>query len=554
MTKSLFASVLVLACSASIASAQTRTTSSATADGQRRVTLTQTVEPSFHIEPIVHRFDARRGEVIPFTFLIRSTGKAMNVSVFPVKLRQEESGIILHDCVGDSVDAIRFTSETDFKLAPGESHSITGQVTVPIAKSNYLSYGVLVRDNGQVSADSDRSKTSGKTNAAVRFVTQYVLRIDIETGEKDLSEMNQLAFEQGSIINSRGMPVARTYLLNPTNFAFECRVRGEIESAANSRPTPFWMSAPARSNMLDENERTLVRIMPHSRVRLEAGIDELLFPGEQSLKLSITNGRRSLTEQAFSIHVKSGEYPALESKLAYLTNDLSVEPSQIELGQIAGTDRTCTLQFTNSSASKRRVEMHLEDLAGNRLEQIRLSSDDFHVRGGRSKSVRATLLHDADLTHAIYGKAIVRLIDEQGNSERRELPLAMLYGNPPTPNVEIAGLQSIEQDGFTSFHLTVTNRGTGYVPVHADLQVADTHGRSMTLSDGFGRWMAPGEERELSFLPPHRLLKGDYQLSLGVQTTADQPLETQTLIIKLDPSDTSVADTENPAAQPAQAG
>ncbi|TWT76443.1 hypothetical protein CA13_69370 [Planctomycetes bacterium CA13] len=534
--------------------AQTRTDPSNQSSDARRVTLTQTVEPSFHIEPIVHRFDARRGEVIPFTFLIRSTGKAMDVTVSPVKLRQEESGIILHDEQGDPADAIRFTSETEFELAPGQSHEITGELTIPLAKSNFLSYGVLVRDNGQVSADPDRPSDPNGTNASIRFVTQYVLRIDVETGEKDLSEMNQLTFEQGTVRSSNGMPVARTFLVNPTNFAFECSVRGEIESSANSRPTPFWMIMPSRVNLPDE-QRYLVRIMPNSKVRLEAGIEDLLFPGQQTLKLSITNGRRSLTEESFSIDVKRDDYPALQSKLAYVDDSLSVEPSQIELGQIAGANRTCTLRFTNSSVAERAVELRLEDLQGNPLEQIRLSSSDFDVRSGRTKTVRATLLNDHDLDQAIYGKAIIELVNQNGKKERQELPLAMLYGKPPTPQIELAGLQSLEVDGFTSFLLAVTNQGAGYVPIHADLQVADEHGHAWRLSDGYGRWIAPGETRELRFIPEQRLVKGNYQLSLGLQTTPDQPAKTQTLIISLDPDGAETESvTANQGSQPAKAG
>lgn len=515
------------------------------AAGEKRVTLTQTVEPSFHIEPIVHRFEGRRGEVIPFQFLIKSTGKSMDVTVMPVKLRQETSGIILHDTESEPADEITFTSKTEFQLTAGESFLIEGYVTIPLAKSNFLSFGVLVRDNGQLSADTKASSDPTATSAAIRFVTQYVLRIDIETGEKDLSEMNRLEFELGRIRTVDGLPVAETYLVNPTDFAFECNVRGEIKTAAKSRSKPFRMGLPSRVNLLGE-DKYLVRIMPNSRVRVGADIEDMLFPGKQTLRLSISNGRRSLSEKDFSINISGGSFPALESKLAYISDSLSVTPAQIRMGQIASANRTSTLKFMNSSDASQTVKLAMVSLDGQPLEGVRLTSSDFELRAGRSKSVRATILRDGGSDQPVYGRIRVSVFQEDEIRSEQTLPLALLYATPPAPQIEFAELESIENAGLTSFRLSVTNQGEGFVPVHAELQIADTRGHVINLSDGYGRWLDPGESRELRFTPEQTLAAGDYQLTLKCQTTADQPSTTKTLVITLNP------DTEDP--RPTQTG
>lgn len=503
--------------------------------GETRVTLTQSVEPSFHIEPIVHRFEARRGTTIPFEFKIESTGKAMNVTVAPVKLRQEVTGIILHDDQGVAPQELKFTSPTAFELAPGEATVLTGEITVPLALSNYLSYGVLVRDNGYVSDRVPDPTDPTRITAGVRFVTQYVLRIDIETGVKDVREMNKLAFEHGSVVREGGMPVAKTFLINPTDYAFECNVRGTIESDTTSRPKPFRMVLPSRANLVDENDRYIVRIMPQSRVQVSAPVDELLFPGLQSLRLEVTNGRRGLVDQTFAVNVGQGDFPALEVQQAYLDNEMSVHPAQIAVGSVAGASRSANLQFTNNSPAAKSVVANLVDLNGNAIDGISLSSDSFDVRPGRTKTIRLSIPSSAKSSAAMYGDLRLRVVSENGNASETSIPVAMMHGDAATPQINVGELMSVEKNGFTSFAMTVENQGVGFVPVHADLQIADGSGRVMEMADGFGKWLRPGEQRELVFAPQISLPKGRYQVSLNLQTTDDQPPIATTLIIELDP-------------------
>lgn len=499
----------------------------------KRVTLTQSVAPSFHIEPLVNRFEARRGAVVPFQFELRSTGKSMEVQVLAVQLRQEESGIILHDVNAPAPSEVSFTSETEFHLDPGQTHLIRGTVTVPVAKSNFLSFGVLVRDNGQISSPEVDPNNPNKITAGVRFVTQYVLRIDIETGVKDMSGMDQLVFEHGQVKNEKGMPIAKTYLINPTNMAFECGVRGTITASTTSRPQPFRLTMKSRKNV-ETGERYLVRIMPKSRLLLTAPVDSLLFPGEQSLRYEVTNGRRALVDQEFGINVGSGDFPALETQLAYIGSDLSVQPAQIEIGNIKGTKRSCNLKFSNNSVSPKTIEIALRDLDGKQLDGLRLSSNKIEIRPGRTKTVRASIHGSASGSEAIFGEIRVNTSGDDAQSAQI-LPLAMLLGQPPAANVEVAALQSYEENGHTSFRLVVQNNGQSYVPVHADLTVADGSGTPRELADGFGRWLRPGEARELDFRPDDVLPPGDYQVRLHLTTAADaEPVE-RTLNITLDP-------------------
>ncbi|QDV62657.1 hypothetical protein [Crateriforma conspicua] len=503
-----------------------------TADGRQSVTLTRSVEPSFHIEPIVQRFEARRGAEIPFRFKITSTGKDMNVTVQAVRLRQEESGVILHDLQGGAPDEVDITSSTAFPLAPGESHVIQGTVKVPLAKTNFLSYGILVRDNGvanEFTGDADGQTTT----AGVQFVTQYVLRIDIETGIKDLAAMNQLQLTEAHVASELGMPVATVYLDNPTDYAFEFKVRGNIGVAGRRPAAPFWLSMLSRASLEDESERTLIRVMPKSRLKLQAEVDSLDLQGDKVFRIAITNGRRELVVREFSLAAKTASFPALKAKLAHLGDGFSVSPSQIRLGQVAGVDRTAILRFENTGNTLQSARIRLRDLDGHPVTGVRVSSDDFQLKPGRTKSVRLSMQRSGDHTDAIFGVLDIVSESESGQASRRQLPVAMLFGDAPAADLQLGDLQ-LQQDGSRRYlSMTATNAGEGYLPVDARLTLASAAGWTLEMADGYGVWLKPGETKQLRFIPDRSLDDGQYQVDYMVRSTDDVPPTVRSLIVTL---------------------
>ncbi len=328
-------------------------------------TSSMETKAAFRIEPIVQRFKARRGEVIPFTFEVTATGNEMEIEIAPTSMRQEETGLILPSEAAAQENGLRLLSPREFKLKPGEAYTIKGEVQVPLAKSNFLSFGILVKDRGQLNAHRNELARPGETKAAIRFVTQYLLRIDIETGVKDFKELQQVSLEQCEIRAENGRPVAQVYLNNPTNFAFECAVQGTIESSQTRHPEPFYMGLPCRKE-LTLDQRSLVRVMPHSRVRLEAGIDSLLFPGRQQLQVKVSSGSHTFKEQAFHFDVERGQFGGLETKLAFVGNQLSIQPAQIELSMVGRSPRTRMMVFHNNSNTTQSVNLSTQTLTGNR--------------------------------------------------------------------------------------------------------------------------------------------------------------------------------------------
>lgn len=520
-------------------------TASESNNGTRRVTLTRAVEPSFHIEPIVQRFEARRGAVIPFTFEIASTGKDMNVEVEAVNLRQEETGIIMHDDDSQANTGVEFTSDTEFQLAPGEKFKIEGTVTVPLARTNFLSYGILVRDNGVSSDSSDGDDDGEAINAAVKFVTQYVLRIDIETGVREIAEMGRLQLNGGEVITQSGLPVASIYLDNPTDFAFELQVRGKPESRSNKRPRPFFLTMQSRAS-LDNEERTLIRIMPKARLKLVAPLDSYDISSLESINVAVTNGRREVVEESFALNALNNRFPALEPKIASLPGSVSIEPAQIEIGRIAGTDRTCALQVRNSGEDNQELQLELFGLDGNPIQGVRVSSDDFVVKAGRTKTIRLSLQSSREELLPEYGMLKIRNT-RTPDQVIGELPVALLHTPPQAPQVRVSDLALAERDGHRVFELTATNNGVGYAPVHGKLVLSSKQGWTIHMEAGYGIWLKPGESKTLEFIPDRTLENARYQLAYEVRTNDAAKPHSRSLVVDLGSSDPDAADA---AAQP----
>lgn len=496
------------------------------------ITFTDSVERSFNIEPVVHRFKGRRGETIPFSFQITSTGKPLNLSVMLVSLRQEESGIIMHDVHTPPPQQIRFNTETNFSLAPGQSRTLSGEISVPISKTNYLSYGVLVRDQGSVNELTNQSSPDNTTTrASVKFVTQYLLRVDLETRGAEFGELGRIKLVEGIVRAENGLPIAETYLENPTDMALECTVRGEIVSPNLSRPKPFYLGLESRAGLAG-NERYLIRLMPHSRVRLSAPIADMLLPGKQEFKLEVMFQQRRLLEQSFEFEVSPGQFPALETQTAHLANRLAVEPAQIELGHTRGARRTLAMRLMNNSDIEQTLVLEPRDLQGNVIDSIKLSSDSVTLSPGRYRNVRVTL-DSSETSAAAFGVVAVLSQADQTLQSAGEIPIALLFAEPPPPQINLTPMQAIPTDNGIGFRVSVRNDGLGYVPIDAELRISSLNGGNIALRDGFGKWLSPGKSRELDFFPRRPLPDGEYQISLFVRTTPEAPVSTSTLNIRL---------------------
>ncbi|MFG0268046.1 MAG: hypothetical protein ACF8AM_23260 [Rhodopirellula sp. JB055] len=527
----------------SVVQAQTpgvRTGAIDTRDG-RRVSIEQRVEQAFRIEPVVQRFKGRRGEVIPFSFTVTSTGKTMQIDVSPIQLRQEESGIILHDEHSPPMEGVKFTTPTRFTLNAGETVELKGKVTIPLAKTNYLSFGLLVRDEGMVDEPTDADAAGGQTRAAIRYVTQYVLRVDVETGLTNLSSIEQMEIEDAQVVSHEGMPYIRAYVKNPSNFALECRVRAELShkdssDASNSRSSdPVALFMPSRAN-LDDDEKYLVRMMPNARLRLEAPLETSLIDGQYDLNLMVSNGRRTMLERTFPQTLLVNSFRALDTRIANLGPGVTLEPAQIELGRVEGTQRMVTLKVKNNSDDDQLIHLLPRDHLGEPMSRLMLSSTQFELAAGRSKTIRA-LLRGVSKETSQWGTLDIIRRNLQTLSDvesATSLPLELVHKQRPQLTVAAGPLQWATLTDGNAFVIEVANEGDGYAPIHGELLLGQDDGsRPHRLLDGFGRWLAPGQKRELQFHLPAEIEAGRYQIRLTVRSRDNLSVEEQVVVLDL---------------------
>ncbi|PHQ36400.1 hypothetical protein CEE69_03090 [Rhodopirellula bahusiensis] len=507
----------------------------------RRVSIERRVEQAFRIEPVVQRFRGRRGEVIPFSFQVTSTGKTMQIDVSPIQLRQEETGIILHDEHSPPMEGVKFTTPTRFTLNAGETVELKGKVTIPLVKTNYISFGLLVRDEGTVNDPSAEEFAGDQTQASVRYVTQYVLRVDVETGVSDLSSVERLELQEAQVVSHEGMPYVRAYVKNPTNFALECRIRAELTPADSGNlprsrsANPVSLFMPSRANVEDK-DKYLIRMMPNARLRLEAPLEMSLVDGQYDLNLQVSNGRRTMLEQTFPQTLLVDAFRALDTRIANLGPGVTLEPAQIELGRVEGTQRMLTIEISNNSEDDQQIHLVPRDHLGDPMSRLMLSKSKFDLAAGRSKTIRA-LLRGISKTSSQWGTldVIRRNLNSPNDVESAtSLPLELVHQQRPVLNVESGPLQWANLAGGNAFVMEITNQGEGYAPIQGELLLGrDDGSRPHRLLDGFGRWLAPGQKRELQFHVPADLEAGKYQVRLSVRSRENVAVEEQVVVLDL---------------------
>lgn len=479
----------------------------------RTVTLEQRVEPSFRIEPVVQRFQAERGEVVPFEFLMTSTGREMEVGLKVVALRQEENGTILHREDVQPSAAVRFTSPTQFTLSAGESRKITGEVTVPAIKSNFHSLGILVWDRGREPTFAAPDKAKSAVQAGVRFVTQYVLRCDFELTAGAESDIQQLKLEQGGFHPRDGLPAARVWVHNPTPNAFEFTVRGTIDSAmSGDRPELLSLGMASRAS-LPEPDRYLVRIMPQSRLLLEAPPSTALVPGDTSIAFAVHNGRREVVRREFSAQIAAASYPALEAAAVRGDQGLLVTPGQLTLSRQKGGKRSLTVRVTNTSDKPQTVDLALESLAGQPLASAIVSTESLQLAPGRGQNIRVTLQAKADAAESQFGYLRLAAHEDAALPATR-VPLAVFDGDVSENAVEFAPLEAVSEDGRTDFRVSAKNVSPGFAPVHGELSLMNEFGQRVQLTAGYRRWIRPNDSLDLVFRSENPIPAGAYQATL----------------------------------------
>ncbi|MFN9417550.1 MAG: hypothetical protein ACK578_08665 [Pirellula sp.] len=484
----------------------------------REIRVQETFEPSFRIEPLMHRISGRSGDVIPFEFTLESSNQSTNVEVFSVGLRQEITGGILHDEDSTQVDWVRLVTPNKLSLEANKSTKIEGVVRIPAGEAKHFSMGIMVRDLGN-QAPNNASDPS-KTQATIRFITQYMLRLDLEVEGARGDQIQRIIVEDLKIVSHQGRPLIQAILSNPTDTTFEFEIRSKISTSPNERSAkPIRLAMPIRWDVEDDS-RFAGRILPKSKIRMEEFVSEALATGTYEIETEIFFEKKVSLKKTYSIKVAAEEFPAQEVLIAQIAEGLQASPAQLELSQARGGNRRLILEFKNRSKTERTVALKAIGLDGLAMTAAMIQPSDFSIPANATRKVTLTLKGQSKIEQAAdYGFLSVETrAANKDFTESRQLPLALVYKKVSKTTLAVAPLVWDPNGKYPGFRTTVENTGDNHMPVEARLSLVSEGGVRLQSLAGFGKWLMPKAKESMLFRIDQPLLPGKYTIKCEIQT------------------------------------
>ncbi|HBE66990.1 MAG TPA: hypothetical protein DDW52_02470, partial [Planctomycetaceae bacterium] len=404
---------------------------SSISSAQRQVTVTQTFEPAFRIEPLVHRLEGRRGDVLQFQFRVETKNKDADIEVGLVGLRQERSGQILHDESAVDESVVQLLTPGRYQIKRDKPHIIEGVVKIPSGDAQFYSYGVLVKDFGKKRDRSSSFDADGneQTQAGITFITQYVLRLDVEVNGARGQRSESLIIENGQLAVANGLPGVSALIRNPTDSAFEFELKTQIKRSPSDRSfKPLRMVMPVRQSMETE-ERYVARILPRSTIRMQEIVPQPLMSGDYSMEVSILADGRTRKKKSFTINANAADFPAQQSMIKYVGGDVYVSPARVELSQLRGGQRRMSLELTNNSEKTQDIRLQALNERGTPIPGLSVSPSELSLAPGRSRRLSVSLRRTREFTApVVYGD--LAITSQSVGDELQQtggLPIAVLF-------------------------------------------------------------------------------------------------------------------------------
>lgn len=509
-----------------LASAQQDSNSATSSGNPGQISVQETFSPSFQIEPLSHRLSGRTGDALPFTFDLNAEFDG-EIEVMPMGLRQELSGQILHDINAKAADVVSLLTPSKLQLSANKAATIEGIVRLPKSDAKHHSVGILVRDLGRDPGLSTKRAADGSvaTQAAVKFMTQYVLRLDLDVESARGEGGQQLRLDPPRLISQDGRPRFQIVLSNPTDSTFEFEARARIRSSPSDRSNkPLRLTLPIRSDIEDES-RYVCRILPQSKVRLEEFLPEAIASGSYEVDVEILVGEKAVVKKEFPLAVDARDFPAQEVLIAQVGEDVQVSPAQIELSQVRGGNRRVTVLLKNNGSINKTVKIAPKSSNGLELGEISTQPGEVNLAPGASRKISLTLKGQPQSADSVrFGYLHVESTSAKSpDVESKKLPLAMVLKKMPTAEIDVAPLVWDGSGERVGFRTKISHSSVGHLPIDARLSILSESGYRAVVLGGFGKWAMPNTAFPIFFPLENPLSPGEYTLRCEVKTTDGPP-------------------------------
>ena len=469
-------------------------------------------EPSFRIEPVIQKLRGRGGDVLGFQFEIQGGGKASTIQVEPVALKQFEDGSILFDPNATIMQDLQIVSPQTFNLEPGQKTKIEGIVTVPRSDSVFHSFGVLVKDEGKLSDNSDVGGEQA-TRARILFKTQYVLRCDVLVEGKRPDSASVLQLSNASCLEYQGKPVVHVRLNNPANTPYEFNAEIHFHVAGTGgKKRSVKMSTIARRNMQTQDRYT-TRILANSEIILEAMPDEFLFPATYDGEVVLSVLGKPVIRQRINFTVPREKFSAQEINLKEVCDGVVAFPIQLVVSHRRGEKRMTSLNLENYSKRARTFTIKAIDTNGLEVKDVKVRPSEITLAAGSQKQISLSMSGTPESRNRYVSLEIASTSIEGEESKISKLNLALLSGKVQPQRVALSPLELIDDPQQPYYRTKVTNRGDAHIPLSAEIIIRNRNtNEEIAFEYGWGRWILPGQDMDLRFPLPSTLTEGNYDI------------------------------------------
>lgn len=516
----------------------------------KAVQIQQQIKPAFLIQPLVHRLQARKSQLLKFEFTIEAHDRDSRLEIRPVAMTQQDNGVIMPDEKSPAPSIIRVTSAATVDLSVSEEHVIQAEMRIPITNVPFLSYGILVREVPVDETGSDNAAEEARVG--IRFVTQYLLRVDVDVLGVRGDSVSELKLLDARLVPQDGRCLARVFVENPTDtameFAVDCQLIKPDTHAVGKR---FGLVVPVRSGQ-PAPERYKARILARTRIRLEEFLPHPIFAGNYTLVTEVSHLNRVVRRSEFPSLISEGEFPAQDARIVRVADDITVEPTQVELSLRKGGRRLESISVSNGSLQKVIVQLTPEPLQGDFHKALQLRPEQFELAPGSSRKVVVTVDSSRDATEHGYAFARLTVSPEVGEAiGTHRIPVALLTNSESRAKLIPGDPEWIISNDRTGFSIPVRNEGLLHVPLSGRLSLTDEFGRGFVVDAGFGRWLMPGEHHVLFFGFREPPPPGDYEVQVQIaQNEGEPPLQMSQTIRLQSPLQDQVPSGEKVSGEP----
>ena len=462
------------------------------------VQVQQNVKPAFLIQPLVQRLQGRKGQLLKFEFLIEAHDRDSKLEIRPVAMMQQENGVIMPDEKSPAPDLIRVTSAASVDLTVSEKHTIKGEMRIPATNSPFLSYGILVREIPL--NDAATGGPDDQARVGIRFVTQYLLRVDVDVLGNKGDSVAELMVQEAALISQDGRCLTRVFVNNPTDSAMEFSVECQlVKPDTQAVGKKFGLVVPVRSAQ-PAPDRYKSRILPKTRLRLEEFLPHPVFAGDYSILTEVSHLGRVVRQVDFKVTIHDGDFPAQDAKIVRVAEDVTIEPANVELSLRKGGSRIQTIAVRNGSLQKILVKIAPEQFQGDLYKSLQLKPNNFELAPGQSRKIVVTIDSNRDVSEHGYAYAQLTVSPEIGEAiGTQRIPIALITNSESRATLEPGELKWSVTNDRSGFTVPIRNNGLRHVPLSGRLSLQDEFGRGFIVDAGYGRWLLPGTQDEVFF-------------------------------------------------------